>query len=339
MVSKLTQPLTSAATCSMPDPATLNQWYPLARSQDLPVGSLLAVRLLETDLLLWRDASERVHAWEDRCPHRSVRLSIGQVVDDQIICAYHGLAFDATGQCVYVPAYPDYIPPKQACVRTYTVQEKYDLIYGSLGKPIDNIPEFQEWTDPSFRLCLCGPYYAETGGLRAIENFLDVSHFPFVHPGSLGDPSKTTLEDYEALIDEQGVWLRDVRVWQPDPDGCGQGSYVTYNYWAYHPLTAYLKKETAEGNCLSILFHVTPVSETESIGWMWIGMNYAYDLAEEEVRGFQDKLIREDFAKLEAHNPKQLPLDLQAEFHLPCDRGSLMYRKWLKQLGVTYGTV
>lgn len=321
------------------DAVIWNDWYPLARSQDLQPGNLVAARLLETDLVLWRSDDQQVHAWEDRCPHRSVRLSIGQVLQNRVVCAYHGLVFDQTGQCIQVPAHPDYVPPPQACVRSYLVQEKYGLIYVCLGDGQQVIPAFPEWTDPSFRFCLCGPYPAETVGLRAIENFLDVSHFPFVHPGSLGDPKQTIVPDYEATIDEQGVCLRNVQVWQPDPDGQGKGSYVTYTYRVYRPLTAYLHKETTPDNSLVILFHVTPVSEEKAIGWMWVGMNYAHEVTEAEMREFQDQLIREDFAKLAAHHPKQLPLDSQTEFHLPCDRGSLMYRKWLKQLGVNYGTL
>jgi phenylpropionate dioxygenase-like ring-hydroxylating dioxygenase large terminal subunit len=72
---------------------------------------------------------------------------------------------------------------------------------------------------------------------------------------------------------------------------------------------------------------------------MAIAMNYAQDIPDAEVEKFQNHLVTEDFAILETHNPKRLPLDLKMEFHLPCDRGSLTYRKWLKQLGLTYGAI
>jgi phenylpropionate dioxygenase-like ring-hydroxylating dioxygenase large terminal subunit len=208
-----------------------------------------------------------------------------------------------------------------------------------LGEPMGEIPAFLEWDDPLYRLCLSGPYSCRTSGLRMIENFLDVSHFPFVHPGTLGDLSQTALEDYRVSTKDEGVALHDVRVWQPDPDGQGRGEFVIYNYQVFRPLTAYFRKATPSGNCLAILFQVTPVAEEEGVGWMWIAMNYAHDLSNEEIEKFQNHLIAEDFAILESHNPKRLPLDLQMEFHLPCDRGSLAYRKWLKQLGLTYGAI
>jgi hypothetical protein len=33
-----------------------------------------------------------------------------------------------------------------------------------------------------------------------------------------------------------------------------------------------------------------------------------------------------------------VPIDLQAELHLRSDRTAIAYRKWLKQLGLAFGT-
>jgi phenylpropionate dioxygenase-like ring-hydroxylating dioxygenase large terminal subunit len=317
----------------------LNDWHVVARSEDIQPGILTKAKLLGVDLVIWRNANAQILVWQDRCPHRSVRLSGGRIVNDTVVCPYHGLVFNDAGQCIKAPAHPDYKPPRQACAKTFQAHEQYGLVYASLGEPTKPIPVFAEWDDPSYRLCLNGPYPVQTSGLRAIENFLDVSHFPFVHPGTLGDISQTAIEDYTVSTDEDGVALHNVRVWQPNPDGQEKGEVVTYNYRAFRPLTAYFRKETPDGNCLAILFHVTPIEEEECIGWMWVAMNYAHDTPDEEVQQFQDHLITEDFALLETHNPKRLPLDLQMEFHLPCDRGSLAYRQWLKQLGLTYGAI
>jgi phenylpropionate dioxygenase-like ring-hydroxylating dioxygenase large terminal subunit len=321
------------------DSVLFNDWHAVARSEAIKLGTMTQAKLLDTNLVIWRNNKAQILVWQDRCPHRSVRLSAGQIVNDTVVCAYHGLVFNDAGQCITVPAHPDYKPPPQACVKTFKVQEKYGLVYVCLGEPVREIPIFSEWDNPSYRLCLTGPYSCQTSGLRAIENFLDVSHFPFVHPGTLGDLSQTTVADYIVSTNDEGVALHDVRVWQPDPDGTGQGEFVLYNYRALRPLTAYFRKETPFGNRLAILFHVTPVAEEECVGWMWIAMNYAHDTPDEQVEQFQQHLIAEDFAILESHNPKRLPLDLQMEFHLPCDRGSLAYRKWLKELGLTYGAI
>src|ERR1700704_6933341 len=54
-------------------------WHPVAALDELG-AALLAVRLLERDVLLWRDGANDVHAWADRCPHRGTRLSLGRIV-------------------------------------------------------------------------------------------------------------------------------------------------------------------------------------------------------------------------------------------------------------------
>ena len=61
---------------------------------------------------MWRDSDGVAHVWEDRCPHRGMRLSLGFVRGDQIACLYHGWRYDAAGQCRYIPAHPQLTPPE-----------------------------------------------------------------------------------------------------------------------------------------------------------------------------------------------------------------------------------
>ncbi|MBD2043659.1 aromatic ring-hydroxylating oxygenase subunit alpha [Microcoleus sp. FACHB-672] len=334
------------------DAILLNGWHVVAKSEDLQPATILPARLLGENLVLWRNG-DRIMAWKDVCPHRGARLSIGNISGDTLICPYHGLAYDTTGQCTYIPAHPDLQPPARAHVQTYQAYELYDLIWVRLGadsqgtikdkKDASEVefiipPSFPEWENPAFHKFLCGSYTYHSSGFRAIENFLDVSHFPFVHDGLLGDRNRTATADYEVEVEENGISLRNVRVWQPDPDGTGTGGEVTYNYRVLRPLTAYFVKQSPAGE-LTIFFTVTPVDEEECLGWMWITMNYGHEIPEAELRAFQDKVVRQDIPIVESQQPKRLPLDLPAEFHLPCDRASIAYRKWLKQLGVTFGTV
>lgn len=322
------------------DSVLVNDWHVLARSQDVKPETPIQARLLGTDVVLWRSEAGQICAWEDRCPHRSVRLSLGKVVDNTLVCSYHGMSYAVSGQCIDVPAHPNYTPPKQACVQTYQAQERYGLVYVCLGKPNDHIPLFPEWDNPDYRCYLTGPYPIRANGLRAIENFLDVAHFPFIHTDILGTPGKAEIADYEVSIDEKGVYARNIRVWQPDPYGTGQGgTFVNYDYWALRPMTAYLRKSNPAGEQLTLLYNVTPVEEDYCIAWMSGSLNYAPDMPEAEIVAFQDMIVRQDLENLESHNPQLLPLDSPLEFHVPSDRTSLAYRKWLKQLGLTYGVV
>src|SRR5262245_39676847 len=79
-----------------------NMWYPVcqsARVKELPVG----VHRLGIDFVLWRDSSGKIHAHDDRCLHRGAKLSVGQVVNDSLRCAYHGWCYDRSGQCTTIP--------------------------------------------------------------------------------------------------------------------------------------------------------------------------------------------------------------------------------------------
>ncbi|MBW4443384.1 MAG: aromatic ring-hydroxylating dioxygenase subunit alpha [Plectolyngbya sp. WJT66-NPBG17] len=323
----------------MIDPILWNDWHPVARSTDLKPGTILRSRLLDTNLVLWRGEHTSAIAWEDRCPHRSVKLSTGTIVDDTLVCPYHGLAYAPSGQCVKVPAHPNYTASKQACVKSFAVQEQYGVVFVSLGNPSQPVAPFPEWDDPSYRTYLSGGHFCHCSGLRAIENFLDVAHLPFVHAGILGEPEQAVIEDYEVTSIDTGIYMKDIKIWQPDPDGTGQGGIATYDYWTIRPLTVALRKQRANGQTMALVYSVTPVSEEECIGWMWGTLNYAHHISEETMIDFQDRVILQDVDNLESHNPKRLPLDLQVEFHLPSDLASLGYRKWLKQLGVTYGAI
>lgn len=317
------------------EPVLFNHWHVVGRSQDLKAGKVLSVRLLEQDLVLWRDDTQAL-AWQNRCPHRGARLSLGKVVNNTLVCPYHGLAYNSRGYCVKIPAQPTGSPPAQVNVQTYQTQERYGLVWVCLGKPDRDIPNFSEWDDPSYRRICCGPYHYRSSAFRALENFLDIAHFPFVHGGLLGDPEHPEIADYQVEASRDGITVRNLRVWQSDPDGTGQAAPVTYEYQVLRPLTAYFCKQS-NGRRFAIFFNLTPVNQEECIGWMWIAMNYAREVPEAELRAFQDKLVAQDIAIVESQRPQCLPLDLQAEVHLLSDRASIAYRKWLKQLGVTFG--
>lgn len=318
------------------DPVLINDWHPVARADGLAEGGVLGTRLLGQDVVLWR-VNGQVRAWQDLCIHRGTRLSLGRVEQEQLVCPYHGWTYNAAGQCTHIPAHPGQNPPTKAVVEVYQTCEQYGLIWVSLGQPQHDVPPFPEWANPGFRKIFCGPYQVNASGPRIIENFLDVGHFPFVHEGILGVKERPEIEDYESEIEPEGVVSRGVKVYQPDPYGTGRGDTVSYTYRAYRPLTAYFIKESAESG-FSILLMVTPREKVQSIAWMWMAMNYGHDIPEADLIAYQDKIFSQDRPIVESQRPELLPLDLQAELHLRSDRTAISYRKWLNQLGLTFGT-
>jgi phenylpropionate dioxygenase-like ring-hydroxylating dioxygenase large terminal subunit len=321
------------------DPILVNDWHPVATVKQLEDNNPLATRLLGEDLVLWRVNGQTL-AWQDLCIHRGTRLSLGQIVEeDKLECPYHGWTYDTAGKCVHIPAHPEQIPPTKAVVKTYLAQECYELVWVSLGEPSHDVPPFPEWDDAAYRNVLCGPYGPfEASAPRAIENFLDVAHVPFVHGGILGDRVHAEIHDYEITSGPEGIQTSVISMYQPDPYGTGNGETVDYTYRVYRPLTAYLDKLSKEGKRFSIFFTVTPHEETQSTVWMYYGLNEKYTISIEELKAFNDSIIFADLPIVKSQRPELLPLDLQAELHLRSDRTAIAYRRWLNELGLTIGT-
>ncbi len=142
----------------MNDPILLDDWHPVAAAGNLVAGAPLQAHLLGQELVLWRDASGRAHAWKDRCPHRGTRLSIGHVSNDQLVCKYHGWRFGTDGRCTLIPSQPGHAIPDRACVVTYACQENYGLVWVCLGLSRQPVVPFPEYADSHLRKVLCGPY-------------------------------------------------------------------------------------------------------------------------------------------------------------------------------------
>lgn len=317
------------------DPVLINDWHPVAELNELDNRNPLPVRLLGEDLVLWeKDGS--IMAWQDLCIHRGTKLSMGWIDNDCLVCPYHGWNYDESGQCVKIPAHPDQVPPAKAKVNVYRCKITYGLIWVTQGNPDHDIPYFKEWEDGSYRNIPSGPYFFNAAGPRVIENFLDVAHFPFVHEGSLGDRAHPEIRDYEAIIGDDGVTAEGIEVWQPNPDGTGVGSTVTYTYKVFRPMVAYFEK--TKGGSFAAMYVVCPIDEEHSKGWVLMSMNYGFKTAEKEIIDFQDSITGEDIPVVESQRPELLPLDLQSELHLRSDRTAIAYRQYLTKLGVTFGT-
>jgi renierapurpurin 18,18'-hydroxylase len=78
-------------------------WYPVAWSHQIRRERTLGVSFAGDPIVLYRGASGRIFALEDRCAHRQVPLHMGTVAGDTIKCGYHGWAYDCAGKCIDVP--------------------------------------------------------------------------------------------------------------------------------------------------------------------------------------------------------------------------------------------
>lgn len=194
--------------------ATLrNAWYAVARSIDVGVNPV-AVTLLATKVVLYRAqaANNAIVAAPDRCPHREAPLSAGFMRAGCLVCPYHGWEFGADGHCDRIPSSADNIPvPPRAHLATYPTTEKYGLVWLCIGTPATtadgnpDLPIIPNEDDPLFRRINTPVDVWNCSATRMSDNFLDISHFPFVHTGTFGIAQETEVPKVQ-LEDLDNSW-------------------------------------------------------------------------------------------------------------------------------------
>jgi len=159
-----------------------NWWYTALASSRLR-SRPVAARVLDTDLVLFRDRDGRPHALLDRCCHRGVQLSRGRVIGGELACRYHGWRYDGTGLCTLVPSLaPGVLPPSGARVPAWPCAERDGYIWVWMGErepdPVlpAGIAGFGE------RRWVQGSIAMRCSYRSGIENNLDWCHAPFAHP-------------------------------------------------------------------------------------------------------------------------------------------------------------
>ncbi|NBB46687.1 Rieske 2Fe-2S domain-containing protein [Rhizobium sp. CRIBSB] len=123
-------------------------WIPVALSADIEAGTSAGTLVNGEERVVWRDNKGEIHVWEDRCPHRGMRMSFGFVRGDHIACLYHGWRYDTGGQCRYIPAHPDLDVPQTIKVPTFAATERAGIVWmapeGADAAELSALPETAE---------------------------------------------------------------------------------------------------------------------------------------------------------------------------------------------------
>ena len=176
-----------------------NLWYAALWAEDLTEGALQSRTICEQPIVFFRDPRGEPVALEDRCAHRFIPLSMGQLCDGaaSVECPYHGLRFGTDGACVLNPHGSGRIPATLA-IRAYPVAERHTMLWIWMGTDepdTDRIPDFS-YLDPGAPGVLSKRDSMEMNVdyQLVIDNLLDLSHASFLHRGVLGDPSTLDCE-------------------------------------------------------------------------------------------------------------------------------------------------
>lgn len=196
-----------------------NAWYCAGWDYQISQGkdALVARKIAGTRVVLYRKPSGQVVALEDQCPHRQAPLSLGRKEGEALRCMYHGLKFEATGQCSEIPGaerVPGYL-----CVRTFPVVEKDNWIWVWLGEPTKADPHLIcDAVGPSDPAYTTRPSYLQVNANYLLENanLADLSHSSFTHEKTIAMGWAQALARPEHKVIPRGIktdyWVRNVPV-------------------------------------------------------------------------------------------------------------------------------
>jgi vanillate O-demethylase monooxygenase subunit len=185
-----------------------NVWYVAAASGEMDDG-VVARRICNQPMALYRKADGAMVALEDRCPHRFVPLSMGSREGDDLRCGYHGLKFGPDGVCNERPGGAGE-NPAPICVQSFPVVERHGYAWVWLGEADRAdpalIPDFSFVTDPDYK-CEAGYLHVKGHHEFITDNLLDLSHVNYLHP-QIASTSHWTEWDNRVTVEGSTVWSR-----------------------------------------------------------------------------------------------------------------------------------
>jgi phenylpropionate dioxygenase-like ring-hydroxylating dioxygenase large terminal subunit len=245
-------------------------WYPLGLCSELQAGAVLGRDFLGTRVVLYRDPTGKAVVQSAYCPHLGADLSVGQLVEGRIRCAYHHWSFGADGICAHIPT-GDKIPPG-AKIFTYPSAEAWGLIWAFNGAPPlfdpPRIPGGIE-ADLAFEAHIRGPRPFDPW--VAVSNGVDFQHLRTLHGlPTIAFPERIEVEDY-------GIEFRI------EGNGYLQHGRITgTNSFAQHLRMG--------GNDLFMLFTGASVDHGKAFGYFVIGVPKPAASGEAAERATQEKL-------------------------------------------------
>ena len=314
-------------------PTVANYWHPIGLSEDVTERPR-QFELLSEKICAFRTESG-VSAFKDVCIHRGTALSLGWVTDGHITCAYHGWQYDGTGACVKIPSLPDGSTiPRKARAVAYRVEERYGLVWVALAQPVAPIPAFpqSEWDDPTFRGFLSATYVWRSSAGRSVENFMDVSHFPFVHENLLGTRDQTVVGEIDVVETNDGLYYFYEQE-EPNELYSGADQVTRWEYHLYTPFTIHLTKTIPNGEVTVLTLVSAPTTPKLTTMYFFITRNHRLGEADSTFKDFSDTIMDQDRVIVESQRPEEIPTDLKEELHLKVpDASGIAYRRVLGRI-------
>lgn len=226
--------------------------------------------------------------------------------------------------------------------RMLPVRERYGLAWTTIGTPEHEVVDIPEADEPDRRLVPCGSVAVRASGLRIVENFLDMAHFPYVHTDILGAEPHTEVLHYTTEIrrniDE--VWATNCQFFQPKAAMSAKNGIMTqYIYRVATPFVTLLYKTCPSfANRWDVICLFVQPLEPDYCRAHPVMFILDDDASLASLVQFQQLIFLQDRIILENQRPRLLPLEPRAEIPTRADASSIAYRRWLKEKGLKYGT-
>lgn len=257
-------------------------------------------------------------------------------------CGYHGWCFDAGGGCTEIPAMMAGVPlpPRARLAPAAMVAEADGIVFVAPEPPLTEILSVPDTFGPTFVHGYLGPLRASVGAGLMIDNFLDLTHFPFVHAATIGTEDETRFE-FDIEREGLGMTVRSEHLF-PNREDPGvalgvrpliQRRRLTYYYRA--PFSVCLQIDYLDAGGTNFLsFHVQPEDDDRCRIYTLVARDDLDGDADRlaEAISFEHKIVEEDLAVQERYKDKRLPLDPTTEVHIKADRATLEMRRILGDL-------
>ena len=163
---------------------------------------------------------------------------------------------------------------------------------------------------------------------RVGENVLDLSHFPWVHPGLLGDRSQPIGPDI--AVESDG----DELCYDVPHELTGQVRRYRLNL----PFTVRIVRQPADPavpDRRTLFLTHTPVADKQTLQFQVLARNFGLDEPDDDFRTLNATIVAQDEPIVASQRPELLPTDLSAELHLRGpDATAIEYRRALARLGI-----
>ena len=303
-------------------------------------------KLLGEDIVVWRTAEGQYAALQDRCCHRTAKLSKGYV--DQcgnISCGYHGWTYNPSGKCIHIPQIDIESIPANAIVKRFYAKEQYGYVWVALEEPLTDIPHIPEGYDKNCRQI---PQFYEAwkcSGLRFMENSFDNAHFSFVHKNTFGIFEQPKPSEIEIIENKWGFdSKRSIPIKNPPESRALTGSdeeetirHLNDNW--FMPFSRRFGCTYPNGLVHTIVNCATPIDDETTMMVQWLYRNDTeQDAPAADIIAFDYAVTREDKEILEATDYDAcIDTSRKIEFHMPSDKPGLLMRKMLLKLLKDHG--